>query len=121
MYRILQVEDLPSDAFLVKREIRKVIDSCEFRVVEDNDSFLAALKEFDPHLVVSDFSIPGFSWNAAFSLTKQHSPQIPFIIVTGSTNDEIRDKCLDEGVYAFFSKNAMKDLGKAILSALGTS
>ncbi len=118
MYRILQIEDMPSDAYLIKREIRKTLESCEFQVVDDQEAFLAALMEFKPHLIVSDFSIPGFSWQTALYLTHANAPQTPFIIVTGSTNDEIRNGCMKAGVTDFISKNLIQELGPAILKAL---
>jgi len=118
MYRILQIEDLPSDAYLVKREVKKVLDQCEFQIVEDKDDFVRALEDFKPDLVISDFSIPGFDWNTALNLTNTLKPGTPFIIVTGSTSEEIRKKCLDAGAREFISKNAIQFLGPAIVAAL---
>jgi CheY-like chemotaxis protein len=118
MYRILQIEDLPSDAYLIKREVKKVLDSCEFQIVEDKDSFINALREFKPDLIISDISIPGFNWQSALVLAIENLPKTPFIIVTGSTSDEIRNKCLKAGVTEFVSKNAIQKLGPAVLNAL---
>ena len=118
MYRILQIEDLPSDAYLVKREVKKVLDPCEFRIVEERDAFVIALKEFKPDIIVSDFSLPGFDWHSALLLTMEHRPGTPFIIVTGSISDEIREKCMNAGVTAFISKNVIQELGPAVVKAL---
>jgi CheY-like chemotaxis protein len=118
MYRILQIEDLPSDAYLVKREVKKVLDPCEFLVVEDKETFLAALAEFKPDIIISDFSIPGFDWLSALNLTKSFSPQTPFIVVTGSTSDAIRNECIQAGAKEFVSKNAIQGLGPVILQVL---
>jgi CheY-like chemotaxis protein len=118
MYRILQIEDLPSDAYLVKREVKKVLDSCEFQIVEDKEAFLSALMEFKPDIIISDFSIPGFDWRSALMLTLENAPQVPFIVVTGSTSDAIRNECLSAGATGFISKNAIQALGPAILAAL---
>ena len=118
MYRILQIEDLPSDAYLVKREVKKVLGSCEFQIVEEKEAFLTALVDFKPDLIISDFSIPGFDWRTALNLTIQHAPQTPFIVVTGSISDEIRNKCLQAGASGFISKNEIQQLGPAILQVL---
>ena len=118
MYKILQIEDLPSDAYLVRREVKKVLSPCEFHIVEDKEAFLKALVEFKPDIIISDFSMPGFDWHSALLLTIEYLPQIPFIVVTGSTSEEIRNKCLEAGVTEFISKNAIQNLGPAILAAL---
>ena len=118
MYRILQIEDMPSDAYLVKREIKKVLDPCEFQIVEDKESFLAALLEFKPDIIISDFSIPGFDWRTALILTQNNAPQTPFIVVTGSISEEIRNVCMQAGATDFISKNVIQNLGPAILKAL---
>ena len=76
------------------------------------------IQEFKPDIIISDFSMPGFDWHSALLLTIEYLPQIPFIVVTGSTSEEIRNKCLEAGVTEFISKNAIQNLGPAILAAL---
>lgn len=118
MYRILQIEDLPSDAYLVKREVKKVLDPCSFLVVDDQEQFQIALRDFQPHLVISDFSLPGFSWETALQITRAEAPETPFIIVTGSDSNDIRTHCLNTGASAFISKNSLAGLGPAIRAVL---
>ena len=118
MYRILQIEDLPSDAYLVRREVKKVLDACEFQIVDEKAAFLAALLEFKPDLIISDFSIPGFDWHSALRLTLEHAPETPFILVTGSTSEEISAECLKAGATDFISKNSIQKLGPSVLLAL---
>ena len=118
MYRILQIEDLPSDAYLIRREVKKVLNPCEFQIVEDREAFLQALMEFKPDIIISDFSLPGFDWYSALNLTIKYAPQTPFIIVTGSTSEEISNECMKAGATGFISKNAIQNLGPAILKAL---
>jgi len=115
MYKILQIEDFPSDAYLVRREIKKVLDPCDFLVVETKDSFLTALIEFQPDVIISDFSIPGFDWLSAYNLMMKHAPGTPFIVVTGSTSEKISRECIEAGVTDFISKDSIQKLGPAIL------
>ena len=118
MYRVLQIEDLPSDAYLVRREVKKVLDSCEFQVVDDEDTFKKVLLEFKPDIILSDFSIPGFDWRNALNFTIEHAPQTPFIVVTGLTSEVIRNQCMTAGATDFVCKNAIRDLGPMILKVL---
>ncbi len=114
MYRILHIEDLPSDAYLIKREVNKFMGPCEYLNVEAKDTFLKALEDFKPHLIISDFCIPGFGWDAALELATIHAPGTPFIIVTGSTSKEIGIECLNAGASDFISKDNIEELGPAI-------
>ncbi len=58
--RILIVEDVPSDAELAERELRK--DGLLFTSVrvDTKEGFLKALEEFRPDLIISDYAMPEF-------------------------------------------------------------
>jgi len=117
-YRILLVEDLPSDAYLVEREIRKILGSCEIKLVETKESFSIALKEFKPDIILSDIGLPDFDWLTAFRLTREQSLLIPFIIVTGAINQNIAEECIKAGAMDFISKENIHGLGPSILKIL---
>ena len=51
---VLIVEDLPSDAELNEREVRRVLPGSVFLRVEDREAYLSALKSFKPDLILSD-------------------------------------------------------------------
>jgi len=46
-------EDLPTDAELAEREVRRVIPGAEFLRVETRDAFLSALTTFRPDVILS--------------------------------------------------------------------
>ncbi|NTW25837.1 MAG: response regulator, partial [Lentimicrobium sp.] len=54
--RILLVEDSLADAELNKREALKVLEKCSFRLVETEGAFLEQLHNWQPHLVLSDYT-----------------------------------------------------------------
>jgi CheY-like chemotaxis protein len=118
-YRILQVEDMPSDAFLVQRDLKKFLGSCLFECVETKEDFLTSLTEFRPDIILSDYSIPGFDWLTAFRLTREHAPHVPFIILTGSMDPSIAADCKKTGVLDFINKDQRDKLGPLIRDALG--
>ena len=49
--RILMIEDLAADAELAKREIKKAVKNCEFRLVETREDYLDRVGKFStgPH------------------------------------------------------------------------
>jgi two-component system, cell cycle sensor histidine kinase and response regulator CckA len=116
--RILIVEDLPTDAELCEREVMRVLSACEFRRVETREEYLAALTEFGPALIVSDFKLPQFDGLSALKLAVERCPEVPFIIVTGSMNEDTAVECMKAGAWDYVIKEHIKRLGPAVLGAL---
>ncbi|MDD2218674.1 MAG: PAS domain S-box protein [Desulfoplanes sp.] len=116
--QVLIVEDLPTDAELNKREVIRVLPQSEFRVVETREEFLEALESFRPDLILSDFKLPQFDGIIALQLAKEHAPDIPFIIVTGSMNEDTAVDCMKEGAWDYIIKEHIKRLGPAVLNSL---
>jgi two-component system cell cycle sensor histidine kinase/response regulator CckA len=116
--RVLIVEDLPTDAELSEREVRKALGSCEFRRVETREEYLAALNEYRPGLIVSDFKMPQFDGLAALKLALERCPDVPFIMVTGSMNEDTAVECMKAGAWDYVIKEHVKRLGPAVRSAM---
>jgi PAS domain S-box-containing protein len=117
-YKILIVEDLPTDAELNKREARKVLHNCSFVIVETEEDFLKELTEFKPDLILSDYSMPNFDGLSALKIALDNAPLIPVIIVTGSVNEDTAVECMKAGASNYVIKEQIKRLGPAILHAL---
>ena len=116
--QVLIVEDLPTDAELDKREVSRVLPQSEFRVVETREEFLEALESFRPDLILCDFKLPQFDGIVALQLAKEYAPDIPFIIVTGSMNEDTAVDCMKEGAWDYIIKEHIKRLGPAVLNSL---
>jgi PAS domain S-box-containing protein len=117
-YRVLLVEDLVSDVELANHEISKVLDHYVLKVVETETDFIAALKDFKPHIVVSDFRLPSFDGLRALKIVLKESPVTPVIILTGSMNEDTAVKCMKAGANDYVIKEHIKRLGQAMLNAL---
>lgn len=116
--RILIVEDLPSDADLAKREIISTLSLCGFEVVETEKDYLEALERFQPDLIISDYKMPYFNGLTALKLAQKYAPVVPFIILTGSMNEETAVECMKAGATDYVIKEHIKRLGLAAVSAL---
>jgi PAS domain S-box-containing protein len=116
--RILIVEDLPTDAELAEREARQVLPHSEFLRVETREDFLAALASFRPGLILSDFKLPQFDGLTALRLAQERAPDTPFIILTGSMNEDTAVECMKAGAWDYVIKEHVMRLGPAILSSL---
>jgi len=117
-YKILIVEDFLPDYELTKREVKKVLPNAIFRNVETEGDFLRELREFEPQIILSDYSMPEFDGLTALRLTIEHSPITPVIIVTGSVNEETAVECMRAGAANYVIKEQIVRLGTAILKAL---
>jgi CheY-like chemotaxis protein len=101
---ILLVEDLATDAELAAREVRKVLPEGIFQVVDTEEAFLAALADFSPDLILSDYSMPRFDGMSALLLARERVPDTPFIVLTGSMNEETAEGCIKAGAWAYVIK-----------------
>src|SRR5665811_2239552 len=87
--KILFVEDVYADAELVWHELTKSDIIFEKLLVDTKGDYLAALESFEPDLIISDYSLPQFDGLSALFLKNDLKPFTPFILVTGSINEEI--------------------------------
>ena len=116
--RVLQVEDSRLDAELVLAELDADHISYEVRLVDDEASFLAALAEFRPHIVLSDLSMPGFSGQHALDLLRQRDEDLPFIFVSATLGEEAAIEALRNGATDYILKQNPARLASAVRRAL---
>jgi len=112
--KVLILEDVPTDADLMEHELIKEKYSCEFKRVETEKDFACQLEEFEPDLILSDYSLPQYNGMEALLLTKEHSPNTPFIVVTGSINEETAVDCIKAGAWDYVTKEHLARLAPAI-------
>ncbi|MGY5851012.1 response regulator transcription factor [Salegentibacter sp. F14] len=86
--RILLVEDSQTDLALIKRHINKIVESPKFEVVENLSGCENKLMNFVPDVVISDYNLPSCDGFEILELTRSMAPDIPFIFITGTIEDE---------------------------------
>jgi len=116
--KILFAEDLPSDAELIWREIEKDKIVFEKVLVDNEQDYLSAISSFGPDLIISDYSMPQFDGFTALKIKNRLVPDIPFILVTGSVNEETAVEIMKAGADDYVIKDKLSRLGAAIRSAL---
>ena len=116
--RILLLEDNDADAELVEVELRRAeLDFTARRVVTRPD-FERALREFHPDIIVSDHQLPQFSGVAALELARARAPHAPFILLTGSLDEETAVEYMKAGAADYILKGRLTRLGPAVRGAL---
>src|SRR2546426_6807909 len=116
--RVLVVEDVPSDAELVSRQLNKAGLPHVVRRVETREEFVSAVKSFNPDIILSDYRLPQFDGMAALALAKKLAQSTPFIVVTGSVNEETAVECMKAGASDYVLKEGIVRLGSAVRGAL---
>ena len=116
--KILLVEDLPSDAELAKREIDNGLGPAAVIVVDTQPEFTEILSNFKPDVIVSDFKLPSFDGLTALSIARETTRFTPFIILTGSMNEDTAVDCMKAGADDYVIKEHIKRLVPSIRQAL---
>lgn len=116
--RILIIEDLSSDVELIERELPKLNRPFRTHIAKDEADLKTALNEFRPHLVLSDYLMPGFDGLEALRIVQDFDPALPFIIVTGSTNELTAVEIMKAGAWDYVIKEKLNKLVPAIEGAL---
>lgn len=116
--RILILDDSQSDIKLIKREIENYFSEVLIETASNRKDFIIKLSKFKPEVVISDYNIPGFDGLTALHITHEMYPDLPFIIVTGSANEEFGILCMKRGAYDYILKHHLQKVPIAIEEAL---
>src|SRR5215831_792387 len=116
--RALIVEDDAADAELAIRELEAGGIECAYLRVDSEGAFREALTGFAPHIILSDFSVPGFEGLAALDLACREAPDVPFIFVSGTPGEERAIQALRRGAVDYVLKSNPARLVPAVNRAL---
>ena len=112
------VEDLSTDAELIKREIRKFGIKFVEVIVDTREAYITAIWDFAPDIILSDYSLPLFNGMQALLIREELVPTIPFILVTGTLNEETAVEVMKAGADDYVIKEHIGRIGTAIKTAL---
>jgi two-component system cell cycle sensor histidine kinase/response regulator CckA len=116
--KVLILEDMPMDAELMEYELGRARIPFVSRRVDTREAFLAALDEFTPDVILSDYTLPRFDGMTALALARERAPTTPLLIVTGSVNEETAVGCMKAGADDYLLKGNLSRIGPAIEAAL---
>ena len=116
--RLLLVEDSPADVELLLRELKALQRPIAHERVASERELLAALAEFEPDVILSDYSMPGFSGLDALEIVLARAPSVPFVYVSGTIGEERAIEALKRGAYDYVLKENLRRLPAAVERAL---
>lgn len=120
-YRILLVEDELYDAELNIREVKKILPNSLFERVDSKNAFIIMIETYFPDIIISDYNMPSFDGLSALKIAREICPETPFIVVTGSINEDTAVECMKAGATDYVLKDSLKRLGSSVLNALEQS
>lgn len=113
--RILLVEDLESDADLIQRQIKKIVEAPEIVVTDNLEDCKKHLVNFAPDVVLSDYNLPECTGLDVMTLVKEFDDSIAFIFITGTINDEeLAANTILSGASGYILKKHMNNLGEKL-------
>src|SRR5688572_11899754 len=116
--KILHLEDMPADAEMVERELKKANIQFERLLVSNKADFIHSLKSPSPDIILSDHSLPSFDSHEALSIVKEMGIKAPFILVTATVSEEYAVNIIKEGAYDYILKDRLQRLPNSVISAI---
>ncbi|MAS35600.1 MAG: hypothetical protein CL610_16435 [Anaerolineaceae bacterium] len=110
----LIIEDSQSDALLLLRELRRGGFDVHHLRVDNAQDMKSALANHKWDVILSDYSMPAFDALAALKVAQEQSPDIPFIIISGTVGEDAAVAAMKAGASDFFAKGKLTRLVPAV-------
>lgn len=117
--KILFIDDQDDEVFMERRQLER--DGIEFTWTRaDCEAEVhRALAEFNPDVILCDYTIPGYSGAAALELVHELRPTLPFLFVSGTIPEKVAVSSIGRGVSDYVLKTNLLRLGVAVRRAVG--
>ncbi len=120
-YRILHLEDSQADCELVQHLLSSDGIDCDIVRCDDREKFIRDLKEEEFDLIFADCTLPQFNGLHALELARELAPQIPFIFVSGTLEEDTAIESLRSGATDYVLKERLSRLVPAVRRAISES
>lgn len=114
LLRVLIVEDSEYDTQTILRELRRGGYEVEHERVETRAAMEQALSRYTWDLILCDYTLPRFSAGDALKTLQRRGLDLPFIIISGTIEEENAVDMLKAGAHDFIVKSRMARLLPAI-------
>ena len=110
---LLVVEDCEDDAVLLVRHLTRGGFAVDWLRVQDEEALAIALEQ-PWELVVSDYTMPGFSGVRALKLVRERDPDLPLIFLSGTLGEAVAVEAMRAGAQDYVMKDNLARLIPAI-------
>jgi two-component system, cell cycle sensor histidine kinase and response regulator CckA len=117
-FRILHLEDCREDCELVRHLLVNDGINCEIVQCDNREKFLQSLEKKDFDLIFADCTVPQFNGHHALEVARRLAPEIPFIFVSGTIEEDSAIEALHRGATDYVLKNRLSRLVPAVRRAI---
>ncbi|HJY24009.1 MAG TPA: response regulator, partial [Hanamia sp.] len=118
LLKILLIEDNINDCEIELDILKKSGLQFESVVVMNEEQYLQQLDQFQPDVILADYTLPQFNATDALNILHQRSLRLPFILVTGTVSEEFAAGIIKLGADDYILKSSLTRLPSAIESSL---
>ena len=118
LLRFLLLENNLPDADAIKATLLDGAIDCELLRVETRCEFVAALESNQFDLILSDYTAPALDGLSALEIARNISPDVPFIFVSSSLDEELEIAALKSGATDYILKQRLGRLVPCVVRAL---
>jgi two-component system cell cycle sensor histidine kinase/response regulator CckA len=117
-FHILHLEDSQDDCEIVRRLLVQDGIDCEITRCDNRDEFVQDLERYHFDLIFADCTLPQFNGLDALELARELAPEVPFIFVSGTIEEDSAIESLRSGATDYVLKDRLSRLVPAVRRAL---
>lgn len=116
--RVVLIEDTESDLLLTVRVLQRGGFELTYECVETREALETALARGGWDLIISDFHLPHFSAPVALAYVRTYYPDLPVIVLSGTSGPEMPGLAMRAGANAFLIKDDLTQLPATVTRVL---
>lgn len=111
------------DDELVRRALCRLVVSLSYRALAfaSGETFLKAIERDAPLCALVDLHMPDMNGLEVLAELRLHHTSLPAVIITGSDDERMRERCLTAGASAFLKKPLSRDAVSAVIESLANA
>lgn len=117
-HRVLLAVDDQALAVEIRRAIGEALPAAQVATAIDRESFAAAVRDWQPALVVCAVRLAGFDAFEALALLRHWGQTLPVVVVSDAVGEEMAVGYLKAGAADFVSRDNIHRFGDAVLAIL---
>lgn len=116
--KLLILDDNVLDAELEVKQLERAGYDCDWRRVQTQEEFDAALERADFELILADYNLPNFDGLRALAMLKERGLEVPFVLISGTLGEERAIESVKSGATDYVMKGRLERLPQVVARAL---
>jgi PAS domain S-box-containing protein len=116
--RLLHLEDDDADADIVQKTLESEGVRCTVTRVDTEAAFRSSLAQGGFDLILADYTLPEFDGISALNLAREMLPDVPFIFLSGTLDEEVAIDALKIGATDYVFKTRLSRIVPSVRRAL---